>query len=654
MSARPTALLGLVLAILWSALWAAPLAAAPPLIHHDAELRLLPEERRVVLRDRLTVEGRQRLVLRAAEWLMLEDAALDGEALRPRGGGGAWTLKLPSAGRYVVELRFAGRMPAFPPGPEGEPASFAVYGGLLPETPERRMRYRLSVTVPAPYRAVATGRLLEESLGEAESRAVFEADYPAEPPALFVGPYSVRERREDGLRLRTWFHDELAALSEPYLERSAALIRRYAAAIGPYPFRDFHIVSAQAGVGLGFPGLTYVGRRVLPLPFMRGRSLAHEVLHNWWGNGVAADLASGNWVEGLTTYMADYALAAEQGPEAAREMRLGWLRDFAALPPERDQPVTRFVSKRHDASQVVGYGKVAFIFHMLRQEVGEAAFAAALRRLWSERLHASAAWSDIRAVMERASGAELGWFFEQWLTRAGAPRIALGAVTLEPAEGGQRLSVAVTQEAPAYRLSLPVTIETAEGRRVETLVAEGPESRLSLVLPSAPTAVRIDPEHDVFRRLLPGESPPILRDVTLSREARVVVAAADDAAGAAAWALAARLLEAPDEVATDEIGPEPLLLVGTAAEVAEVLSQQGWGPVPESLTGRGTARAWTLRRAGGAPVLAVAAEDAAALEALLRPLPHYGGKSYLVFEGRRALDSGLWRVADSPLSRDLR
>ena len=39
-------------------------------------------------------------------------------------------------------------------------------------------------------------------------------------------------------------------------------------------------------VGLGFPGLTYVSDKILHLPFMQGRSLAHEIAHNWWGNAV--------------------------------------------------------------------------------------------------------------------------------------------------------------------------------------------------------------------------------------------------------------------------------------------------------------------------------------------------------------------------------
>ena len=59
---------------------------------------------------------------------------------------------------------------------------------------------------------------------------------------------------------------------------------------------------------------------MLRLPFIRASSLGHEVLHNWWGNGVLVDYARGNWSEGLTTFMADYAYKSEESAAAAREM----------------------------------------------------------------------------------------------------------------------------------------------------------------------------------------------------------------------------------------------------------------------------------------------------------------------------------------------
>jgi len=38
---------------------------------------------------------------------------------------------------------------------------------------------------------------------------------------------------------------------------------------------------------------------------------------------------------------------------------------------------------------------------------------------------------------------------------------------------------------------------------------------------------------------------------------------------------------------------------------------------------------------------------------LLRPLPHYGSRSYLVFDGRRAIDNGIRPATTNPLSHRL-
>ena len=94
----------------------------------------------------------------------------------------------------------------------------------------------------------------------------------------------------------------------------------------------------------------------------------------------------------------------------------------------------------------------------------------------------------------------------------------------------------------------------------------------------------------------------------------------------------------------------PHLIIGSAREVRDFLAKHRLGGVPETLTGRGTARVWTAYGPGDHPVLIVMAENAEALQALLRPLPHYGRRSYLVFEGRRAIDKGVWPARDSPLT----
>ncbi|EXI72543.1 MAG: hypothetical protein AW07_03272 [Candidatus Accumulibacter sp. SK-11] len=89
-------------------------------------------------------------------------------------------------------------------------------------------------------------------------------------------------------------------------------------------------------------------------------------------------------------------------------------------------------------------------------------------------------------------------------------------------------------------------------------------------------------------------------------------------------------------------GGEAVILIGTPAEVDAALLANGLPQETQALgrnAVRGSARVWTVERG---PLLAIAANDAAALRSLARPLPHYGGQSWLVFDGGRVSERGLW------------
>jgi hypothetical protein len=83
------------------------------------------------------------------------------------------------------------------------------------------------------------------------------------------------------------------------------------------------------------------------------------------------------------------------------------------------------------------------------------------------------------------------------------------------------------------------------------------------------------------------------------------------------------------------------LIIGLNNDVDGVLKQFGLPPRPAMLAGKGTAQVWTVQ-ASATPVAVISAKDEAALEALVRPLPHYGAQSYLAFEGARAIERGTW------------
>jgi hypothetical protein len=626
---------------------------------------LTPASGHIEIIDQVRVTDRENYSFRLAPWLDIESVSLDDYPLKAaRLGDHEYVVALPDSQSHVIGFILRGMVPArgtqqattlsSSSGSDG--VYLPGYDAWIPQDEAGLIRYRMLVKVAPGERAVATGKLISEQTTDEQYQATFEVMHPSEAPSLFVGPYQVTERFSQGFRLRTYFHAELIELADVYLAAADGYIQRYQESIGAYPYADFHIVSAPLPVGLGFPNLTYVGRQVIPLPFMRTRSLAHEVLHNWWGNGITVDYTSGNWAEGLTTYMADYALARDRGEAEASSMRVKWLRDFAALPEQRDQPLRDFRSKQHQASQVIGYNKLAFVFHMLANEIGQPAFAGGLRRFWSKHVYGQAAWQDLQAAFEQAAGRDLDWFFRQWLERSGAPRLSLGAHSVEQVAGGYRTRIEILQPVTGYRFKLPVLLATIDANQRHEIIISDTLTRVEFVTPAKPRYIHVDPGSDVFRRLQRDETPPILRDVTLNPSAITVIASVDTEFVEVARNLAVGLMDVEPRFETLTVlqnADQPLLLITTSNNLARQLTQLGLEQVPELPDIAHSAGAWTARRANGTPVLVVTAENALELRSLLRPLPHYSGQSYVLFAAGHALSRGLWPLGRGSLYRDL-
>ncbi|MSP97822.1 MAG: M1 family peptidase [Betaproteobacteria bacterium] len=541
-----------------------------------------------------------------------------------------------------------------------KPPMASVAGSYLPASadwypsPAPLFTYRVSLRLPASQRGLVAGRLVSELLPDGDAgqyAAVFAFDHPAGGIDLLAGPYVVRERivRREGatpVRLRTYFVPAIDTLADAYLEDSRRYIALYAERIGAYPFSEFSIVSSPLPTGLGMPTMTYLGESVLKLPFIRATSLGHEVLHNWWGNGVLADLSGGNWAEGLTTFMADYHYKERDSADAARETRLGWLRDFAALPEDAHAPLAAFHSRTHGAAAALGYGKSAMLFFMLRDLIGEAAFERGVRLLWVSRQFSLTSWNDLRAAFELASGRQLQPFFSQWIARAGGPRVRIVDAQVRERREGKQLDLVIEQSAPAYALRLPIEIVAANRSESRWIEIDSERSVVTLDLDWLPQGVRLDPDLRLWRVLDAEQLPPILRRWILADSPRLLLASDASDVRAAAASLAQGFFErAPRMLASagPAQGSDPVLLVGLHAQVDATLERLGLPSRPRRLAGRGTAQVWTVQsEADRTPLAVVSARDTEALRQISRALPHYGARSYLAFEGARAIEIGVW------------
>jgi hypothetical protein len=512
-------------------------------------------------------------------------------------------------------------------------------------TPEGLFTWHVTLELPAGHKGLVPGNRTSEMDSALGYRAEFESNHPAEGIDFIAGPYKTQDAEiqlDSGkkVRLRTWFHPELQDLAQGYLDDTAGYIKRFSRLIGDYPFADFGIVSSPTPTGFGMPSLTYLGREVLRLPFIRASSLGHEVLHNWWGNGVYPEWRQGNWSEGLTTFMADYAFKKEEGEEAARQMRLGWLRDLASVPPEQDYPLSDFVSRQHGIASVIGYNKAAMVFLMLKDQIGEQAFLQGIRAFWQRKQFQTASWADLEAAFSEAANRPLSTFFQQWINQRGAPRFKLTKAWFEDGQ----LQVRLTQEGH-FHLSLPLRLTGPAGFRNEWLdIPAKPEHAFSLPPSRGPTAVELDPDYRLWRHLNPEQLPPILRELWIAHGIRFKVLSEDAEFRNAAAELARKLIEGR-LLSVEETGP---MLVIADSSASATLKEQEMA-APEQVAAKGSARVWSGRDANQKAWAVIEAKDIEALKALSGPLPHHGRQSWLVFEGAKAIEKGIWPVLPESL-----
>jgi aminopeptidase N len=145
------------------------------------------------------------------------------------------------------------------------------------------------------------------------------------------------------------------------------------------------------------------------------------------------------------------------------------------------------------------YQKGGWVLHMLRGQIGTETFWSAIRDYYTQYRDKNASSADFRAVVEKHSGQNLGWFFDQWLTRAGSPVID-GTWRYDAARKVVVVELKQTQASGAYRLPFEIAI-TAPGTapnaapvtRIEKIELTGATQRFEIASDVAPTALVLDP-----------------------------------------------------------------------------------------------------------------------------------------------------------------
>ncbi len=478
---------------------------AQPHLHHDLQVRLQPENHALHVTDIITLPKQppQHFTFQLHSDLTLLSATVgnrpqNAEIAAGSTGATRYTLTLPPDSR-TVPLTYRGRI-FQPPQQQGAtyargfsetPGTIAPEGVYLsstsfwyPQVPKALLTFRLDVQLPEDWDAVSQGKRTRHEHQDGFRYVQWQASQPQETIFLIAAPFTTYTQlahptgAADPVLAMAFLRKPDAALAHKYLETTGQYLAMYRDLIGPYPYSKFALVENFWETGYGMPSFTLLGAKVIRLPFILHSSYPHEILHNWWGNGVYIDAQDGNWSEGLTAYLADHLIKAQRGTAVAyRRNTLQKYTDYVSR--EQDFPLTDFRSRHNPATEAVGYGKTLMLFHMLRQRIGNEAFVEALQTFFRAFRFRRANFTDLLQTFNRVAGIEFPSFMDQWIRRSGAPELRIVDTRLRQDDETFILTVVIEQQQTGspYTLQIPLAITMAGQTEAHEATIEMTDSR---------------------------------------------------------------------------------------------------------------------------------------------------------------------------------
>ncbi|MFI1017388.1 M1 family metallopeptidase [Streptomyces sp. NPDC020965] len=285
------------------------------------------------------------------------------------------------------------------------------------DRPDDKARYRIAVTVPSPYTAVANGTLTARTISASTTTWVYEQPAPMSTylATVQIGPYELVDVAHAGAVPQPAAVPRalLGGRFEHDFARQPQMMTLFQDLFGPYPFDDYGVVvvDEELEVPVEAQGLSIFGTNHVDGRRGSERLIAHELAHQWFGNSLTIAHWRHIWLnEGFAKYAEWLWSELAGGPSAAALAERSRAR-IALLPQDiriADPGVRRLFDDRV-------YERGALTLHALRTEIGHAAFVALLREWTSVHRHGVVTTEEFIALAGRHARRPLDGLFAAWL-----------------------------------------------------------------------------------------------------------------------------------------------------------------------------------------------------------------------------------------------
>jgi len=388
--------------------------------------------------------------------------------------------------------------------PYGAPAWW-----LCKDDPKDKATFGIHITCPDTLFAVSNG-VLDHVTDNGNGTATYHwtHGYPLSPYLFSIAvtkyahwtePYTALDGTTT-MDVHYWSYPADSARAVIDWSHNVSMMEYYAGLFGEYPFltEKYAIAEFNHGGAMEHQTATSMGSQWITGDNQNDHVVVHELAHSWVGDMITMRTWAHAWCkEGFATlcealyfeslYGIDYY---HEYLEALNPLAYGQYQIYNMNPP------------LHAAI----YYKGAWVLHMLRHVVGDAAFFDAVYAYTNTPAfrYNVADTEDLRGAFEDASGMDLTWFFDEWVYHPGYPSYQYAWTSQESGGGGFDIDLEIMQVqtlGPIFKMPIDIVIGTELGTETPVVWDSLGTQSFALHVAGRPLSLDLDPEMWILREV---------------------------------------------------------------------------------------------------------------------------------------------------------
>ncbi|MBK5187758.1 MAG: HEAT repeat domain-containing protein, partial [Gemmatimonadaceae bacterium] len=378
--------------------------------------------------------------------------------------------------------------------------------------PNDKTTWDILVTADTGVSVLSNGRLVDVTPANGGAKQVWH--WSQEKPAstylysIVAGKFSILHDDWRGIPVDYWVASDTVNAGWRTFGETPSMIEIYSRVLGVnFPWSKYDQAVIPDFTYGGMENVSATTQTDLALhgaggePELTGRGLdAHELAHQWFGDLTTTATWAHAWLnEGLTTYMESVHEEKSRGWDAAQLNWIGQQKEAMDADLNQERPLVYGDDHGGDPIRLFFsghiYPKGAQLAHQLRRLLGDSLFWAGMHRFLTDNAYKPVETADYAIAMEKVSGRDLDWFFDQWAYGIGYPRVQ---VTRAWNGAAKTLTLTIRQTQtidkthPFFRFPATVRVITRDSVVRHEVMVTKQNQRFTIALPSLPITFRFD------------------------------------------------------------------------------------------------------------------------------------------------------------------